>query len=195
MTDEPAEHRATERESIPNTWRMLGAVGLSSMMAATGIFLLGGTDSSASASTNASTTTHGPKLAPVVTARTTAKMLAAHSVATKSTTSAATTSTTAHAAAACTKHYRVRAGDSWSLIASEANMSLDALLSLNHATTSTGLQPGQSLCIPANVTVVVATTAAPGTAAPAAPRTTQYVPPATAAPAPVYTPVVRSGGS
>jgi len=191
MTDEPAEPRADEREGIPHAWRMVGAVGLSSMMAATGIFLLGGTDSSASASTNASTTTHGPKLAPVVTARTTAKTVAALSVVAKSTPSAATTSTAVHAAAACTKHYRVRAGDSWSLIASEANMSLDALLSLNHATTSTGLQPGQVLCIPAGATVVVATTAAPATAAPS----TQYVPPATAAPAPVYTPVVRSSGS
>lgn len=182
MTDDPG----SQRDGIPHAWRMVGAVGLSSMMAATGIFLLGGTDSSASAPTNASSTTPTLHLAPVATTRTTARS-----------TSSTATSTSAKAAAACTKHYRVRAGDSWSLIAAEANMTLDALLSLNHATTAAMLQPGESICIPANVSVVVATTT-PATASPTtvkATPTTQYVPPATAAPAPVYTPVVHSGGS
>ena len=189
MTDEPG----SQREGIPHAWRMVGAVGLSSMMAATGIFLLGGTDSSASAPTNASSTTPTLKLAPVATTRTTARSTTSTTTK-RSTTTAATTTVKA---AACTKHYRVRANDSWSLIATEANMTLDALLSLNHATTATMLQPGESICIPADVSVVVATTA-PTTAAPTTAKATpitRYVPPATAAPAPVYTPVVHSGGS
>jgi LysM repeat protein len=108
----------------------------------------------------------------------------------RASTTATLTTNTAKKAAACTKHYVVRGGDSWSLIASEANMSLDALLTLNHAATSTALQPGQQVCIPASASVVV-TTAAPVTTT----KRTVWVPPATAAPAPVYTPVARSGGS
>ena len=181
-----------EREGIPHAWRMVGAVGLSSMMAATGIFLLGGTDSSASAPTNsANGAPSTARLAPVATAATkrTGLMITTPTTPTITTHRASTTSTV-QKAAACTKHYAVRGGDSWSLIASEANMSLDALLTLNHATTSTALQPGQQLCIPAGASVVV-TTAAPVTTT----KRTVWVPPATAAPAPVYTPVARSGGS
>jgi LysM repeat protein len=176
-----------EREGIPHAWRMVGAVGLSSMMAATGIFLLGGTDSSASAPTNsANGAPSTARLAPVATAATKRTRLTI----TTTTSTPTITTNTAQKAAACTKHYVVRGGDSWSLIASEANMSLDALLTLNHAATSTALQPGQQLCIPASASVVV-TTAAPVTTT----KRTVWVPPATAAPAPVYTPVARSGGS
>jgi LysM repeat protein len=181
-----------EREGIPHAWRMVGAVGLSSMMAATGIFLLGGTDSSASAPTNTSILAPSTvKLAKVVTA-TVRRADASTSTTVMHTTVMHTTvmHTTVTTAAVCTKHYVVRAGDSWSLISSEASMSLDSLLTLNHATASTALQPGQRLCIPADVSVVV-TTAAPATTS--KPRV--WVPPATAAPAPVYAPVAHSRGS
>jgi LysM repeat protein len=183
-----------EREGIPHTWRMLGAVGLSSMMAATGIFLLGGADSSASAPMQPGGVL-GRSVAPAHPS-TTLKIARVTTSLTQTSGNGATTH-----AASCSHHYVVRAGDSWSLIASEAGMSLDALLELNHSTVNTGLQPGQSLCIPVGVSVVTSTAPSTTLGPKPAPATTvqqtpKWVPPATAVPArPVYTPVARSGSS
>jgi len=49
---------------------------------------------------------------------------------------------------ACGSRYDVRSGDSWSLIASRASVTLDRLLSANSATTSTVILVGQQICLP-----------------------------------------------
>jgi Peptidase family M23/LysM domain len=67
--------------------------------------------------------------------------------------------------------YSVVSGDSWSRIASRANISMTALLNANGATTATVIHPGQTLCL------------APAAAVPAAPVTTT-----TTTPAPVAIP-------
>ena len=71
----------------------------------------------------------------------------------------------------CTNTYTVRGGDSWSLIAAESSVSTAALFSLNGASAATALYPGDSLCLPAGATVVVAATPAV-TAQPAVTKTT-----------------------
>ncbi len=78
-----------------------------------------------------------------------------------STVPAATTTTTP----ACAARYTVRAGDSWSWIASSAQISLRSLLNANAATVDTILLPGRSVCLP------------PGAQTPAPPTTTTTVPP------------------
>src|SRR4249920_3519745 len=44
--------------------------------------------------------------------------------------------------------YTVVSGDSWSLIASHANVKMAALVTANGATTATVIHPGQTLCLP-----------------------------------------------
>jgi LysM repeat protein len=100
----------------------------------------------------------------------------------------ATTTTTV----VCGGHYTVRSGDSWSLIADRAGMSLSRLLSINGATARSSLQPGQRLCLPEGVKVVVATTAAPVATVVRHRVVTAAVP---APIAPAWKPVAHSSGS
>ena len=50
---------------------------------------------------------------------------------------------------ACTSSYRVVFGDAWIVIANKAHVPLSKLLSANHATASTPIYPGRTLCLPA----------------------------------------------
>jgi LysM repeat protein len=72
----------------------------------------------------------------------------------------------------CTNSYTVRGGDSWSLIAAESSVSAAALFSLNGASASTALFPGDSLCLPAGATVVTVATPVVTAATPAVTKTT-----------------------
>ncbi|MFM2076485.1 MAG: LysM domain [Actinomycetota bacterium] len=72
----------------------------------------------------------------------------------------------------CTNTYKVRGGDSWSLIAAESSVSAAALFTLNGASASTALYPGDSLCLPAGVTVVTSAAPVVTAAKPAVTKTT-----------------------
>lgn len=60
----------------------------------------------------------------------------------------------------CGSHYDVRSGDSWSLIASRASVTLDRLLAANSASTSTVILVGQQICLPPEAKVSSLTSAA-----------------------------------
>jgi LysM repeat protein len=189
-----------------HAWRMVGAAGLSSLMAATGIFLLGGADQHVRAAGHTSTEPAQPRVAAplahtaaataaqrTTTKRTTNKRTTTKQHASKvqkrpAASAAATTTTTV----VCGGHYTVRSGDSWSLIADEAGMPLSRLLSLNGATARSSLQPGQRLCLPEGVKVVAATTAAPVTTVARHRVVTIHAPVPTT---PAWKPVSHSSGS
>jgi LysM repeat protein len=78
----------------------------------------------------------------------------------------------------CTNVYTVVSGDSWTGIAREASVLVDALYTLNGSRADTVIHPGDAVCLPEGVVVVVTTTQPPTTAAPA----TTAAPVATAAP-------------
>jgi LysM repeat protein len=50
---------------------------------------------------------------------------------------------------ACTSSYRVVFGDAWIVIANKVHVPLSKLLAANHATASTPIYPGRTLCLPA----------------------------------------------
>jgi LysM repeat protein len=178
-----------------HAWRMVGAAGLSSLMAATGIFLLGGADQHVRA---AGHTTAEPLHVRAATNATVQPAASAHRAAKTATKRTATKktatkkATTKRVVAACGGHYTVRAGDSWSLIADEAGMPLSRLLAINGTTARSSLQPGQRLCLPEGVKVVVATAAAPVTTVARHRVVTTKAP--VAAP-PAWKPVSHSSGS
>lgn len=69
-------------------------------------------------------------------------------------------------APACGQSYMVRSGDSWSGIASRADVTTTQLLAANGATTRTVLLPGRSICLPVGASIAVPATAAPAPSAP-----------------------------
>ena len=90
--------------------------------------------------------------------------------------------TSAPSAVTCGSTYVVRAGDSWLLIADRASIPAKTLLEQNGATARDVLYPGDELCLPQGVRVVIPpTTVAPSsTLAPSvavAPTTTAAIPP------------------
>ena len=66
----------------------------------------------------------------------------------------------------CAVDYEVADGDFWIRIADGSGTSLNELLTLNDATTSTPLYPGRSICLPAGSTTPPPPTATPTTVAP-----------------------------
>lgn len=61
----------------------------------------------------------------------------------------------------CALTYTVRAGDSWSLIASRHQVSVDALYTANRANSRTMLYAGRVLCLPPGAVTTTTTTAPP----------------------------------
>ena len=93
-----------------------------------------------------------------------------------------TETTSAPSTQTCGSTYVVRAGDSWLLIADRASIPAKTLLERNGATARDVLYPGDELCLPPGVRVVIpATTVSPSaTLAPSvavAPTTTAAIPP------------------
>lgn len=85
----------------------------------------------------------------------------------------------------CASRYDVRSGDSWSLIASRASVTLDRLLAANSATASTVILVGEQICLPPEAKVSALTSA--GSAGTTATKTSVSAPPTTLAPAPANT--------
>ena len=93
-----------------------------------------------------------------------------------------TETTSAPSALTCGSTYVVRAGDSWLLIADRASIPAKTLLEQNGATAQDALYPGDELCLPQGVRVVIPATTVlpPSTLAPSvavAPTTTAAIPP------------------
>jgi LysM repeat protein len=86
------------------------------------------------------------------------------------------------ASVSCAARYEVRSGDSWSLIASRASVTVDRLLAANSATTATVILVGQEICLPPEAKVSGLTSA--GSAGSTATKTSVSAPPTTLAPAP-----------
>jgi len=115
------------------------------------------------------------------TERVSAKVVTMVNSETPTTAPVATTSATP-STLTCGSSYVVRAGDSWTLIADRASIPTRVLLEHNGAAARDMLYPGDELCLPQGVRVVIpATTIAPSTtSAPpltAAPTTTVVIPP------------------
>jgi LysM repeat protein len=93
----------------------------------------------------------------------------------------------------CGQDYTIVAGDSWYRIAAAADVSVDDVLAVNAADTSTVLLPGDEICLPQGAQ----TPAPPSTAAPAttAAPTTSTVPTTTAAPATTAVPTTTAASS
>ena len=89
------------------------------------------------------------------------------------------------ATVSCASRYDVRSGDSWSLIASRASVTLDRLLAANSATVSTVLLVGARICLPPEAKVSALTAA--GSAGTTATKTSVSAPPTTLAPPPANT--------
>lgn len=158
------------------------------------------------AATTAAPTTPPPTEAapatPAPTAPPTTAAPAAKKSTPKPTTTPAPAATPAAAAtqsatpATCNQTYTIVAGDTWSGIASRAKVSMNSLLAVNNATTSTLLLPGKKVCLPdgaqqpgpPSTKAPVPATTQPATTQPTAttPATTQP-PPATATTAPATT--------
>lgn len=87
------------------------------------------------------------------------------------------------------KKYEVVAGDYWILIADKVSVSVGDLLAVNGASTSTGLYPGRTICLPNNASAP--TTAKPTTttarATPTTAKPTATTTPAAPAPKATYT--------
>lgn len=115
------------------------------------------------------------------TERVSAKVATTVKSETRATTSATETSV-ALSTPTCGSTYVVRAGDSWTLVADRASIRTRTLLEHNEAAARDMLYPGDELCLPQGVRVVIpATTVAPSTtSAPSittAPTTTVAIPP------------------
>jgi len=91
----------------------------------------------------------------------------------------------AQATVSCASRYDVRSGDSWSLIASRASVTLDRLLAANSATVSTVLLVGAQICLPPEAKVSALTAA--GSAGTTGSKTSVSAPATTWAPPPTNT--------
>jgi hypothetical protein len=91
-----------------------------------------------------------------------------------------------HEAPGCAVDYAVVAGDYWIRLADGADVSLNALLTANGASTSTPLYPGRTICLPAGAKTPPPPPAP--TATPSPPATTPRTTTAPKAPAPTTTP-------
>ncbi len=79
-------------------------------------------------------------------------------------TTTTTTTTTTAPPPVCAMNYVIRPGDSWQRIATRHSITLQSLLAVNRATTSTGLFAGRTICLPEGASTT--TTVPPATTSP-----------------------------
>lgn len=182
----PAPHR--------RALRLAGAAGMGSLLMLTG-YVTAGAQRNATTGTDATDDAAAATAAAATASTTTAAASTTAPAVVTADTVAATTSTIA----VCTNTYTVVPGDSWTGIADNASVVAGVLYALNGTSAETMLHPGDVVCLPDGVTVVVTTTEAPATTAAPAPTpapATTAAPVVTAAPAaPAAQPASSSKGS
>jgi LysM repeat protein len=190
---EPNEYgyeRVRDGYSPERSMKIAGIAGLGSMLALAGLFMSG--KSSAA-----------PSAVPVPTVGASTPIDTAASPSTVGRTQPqGTVPVVPTTAVACGASYVVQPGDFWLRVAHKASVSVDQLMAVNNATSSTPLYAGQTICLPAGaaLTTTPPTSATTVATAPATVKVTTpvtvKVTPTTAKPAPVTTqPKSHSGGS